>query len=91
MHQCDGTLANCPYMQGLQADQEFRQNVLSMLTDVQTKMNALVGKDGTNGRVGSIDDRVKSLEGTRANQWGAVAAVSVIWTIVLAIFEHLRK
>jgi hypothetical protein len=87
-HQCDG---NCPYVQVLQTEQNFRQNLLTIVTDVQTKMNLLVGVDGNGGRVKEIDTRVDELEKAHDKQWGFITAVSLFWTVGIAVWEHFRK
>jgi hypothetical protein len=72
-------------------DQEFREKVLVILTDVQTKMNSLVGADGTNGRVGSLETQVLDLQQERSRMWGAGAAITVLWAAVLGLADYFKK
>jgi hypothetical protein len=72
-------------------DQEFREKVLVILTDVQTKMNSLVGIEGTGGRVADLETDVDNLKQDRSRMWGAWAAVTVLWTAALALVGHFRK
>jgi len=62
---------------------DFEEKVLDALTelkvgmgDLKTKMGILVGPDGTGGWKADTEERVQSLEETRSNQRGFVAAVT---------------
>jgi hypothetical protein len=72
-------------------DHEFRERVLVILTDVQTKMNSLVGADGTNGRVGDLEEQVLDLQKERSRMWGAGAAIAILWTGAATLLDYLRK
>lgn len=71
-------------------EQQFREKMLEGMADLRAKMNMLVGEDGTNGRVGDLEADVESLKATRSRQWGAIAAVGLIWSAALAVWEALR-
>jgi uncharacterized BrkB/YihY/UPF0761 family membrane protein len=76
---------------------DFERDVLEGLTelrigqaDLTAKMNMLVGVDGTNGRISMIEEQIKSLNDSRARQWGFIAAISVMWTAILGIWKLLE-
>lgn len=64
-------------MQHCESEQDFRDKVLEGIAVLRTQMNALVGADGTNGRVGSLEERITSLEVSRGRQKGFMAAISL--------------
>lgn len=73
------------------SDQEFRERVLVILTDVQTKMNSLVGVDGTEGRVADLDKRIQLIETAQSRVRGAAALLVFLWGAVEMALRHFRK
>jgi len=82
-------------------DHEFRERVLVILTDVQTKMNSLVGADGTNGRVGNLEAKVFDLQQQKARSkaigsmlarvWAAGSTLALLWAGLAALARHIGK
>lgn len=78
-------------MQQCQSEQEFRDKMLEGMQDLRTKMNALVGEDGTDGRISVIEERVTDLEISRGRQKGFMAAIATLTAIGGAVGEWLTK
>jgi len=67
-------------------DQEFRERVLTVLTSVDTKMDALIGNSTTIGRVPKLESKVEDLEAhkNRALGWTAGAIGTLTFVVGLA-------
>lgn len=69
-------------------DVDFREKVLQALARLETKMDAVVGTDGNDGRLAKVEAEVRSLKGTRNFERGAIAAIGGFWTIAVVAFEY---
>lgn len=70
---------------------EFQTHVIDVLGRLETKMDGLVGKDGNNGRMGDLEDRVAILEDSHSRGKGIIAAFLAAWSAALVAVSHFWK
>lgn len=85
---------NCK--QVLTNDSDFRQFVVSSLSELSTHMKILVGEDGTGGRMKSgeerfdqLEGRVSTLEFEGAKRKGFRKAVDLVFLVLAWLFGTL--
>ena len=69
---------------------EFEAQVLSDLSVLKTKMNALMG-DGNGGRIAELEGRMERHEQNWQRAKGFLAGVSVLFAVVEVAFEAWRR
>lgn len=65
--------------------ENFQERVLQGLENIRTKMDILVGPDGTNGKVGDMEHRISSLEKAR---WVIAGAILAVGAVIHFIFKY---
>jgi len=60
-------------------DHNFQTQVIDSLARLETKMDALVGKDGSGGSQGRLDVRVADLERDKWKRSGAIGVVGALF------------
>lgn len=67
-------------------DQDFQVQVLTSLKELQTKMNILVGEDGTGGWKRDTDFRLRAAE---RHRWRQTGGASILGAVVAFVTQFL--
>ena len=72
------------------SDLQFRDFVVRTLSRLETNMASLVGPDGTNGRMSTVEERLTSLETSRTKGRAIMWVLGILWTALLTFFGVTR-